>query len=769
MPQINDSFTMDDRLTPVQYAHMERWKDNAYSNDWTGVPGPQPNFSPEGLDRSALEACVGAPFYPGIEAGGLPGSRPIIDPSKFAEPFRLNHKAVNPGGITHVMALPWQNDFFQCADNWWPVPRPNSVIRKGVANQSFTAGVVDSAEDMVDFWHRLGFILSDVGAKHTEFNRCDGARIRLLTPVLDFQDISQGPMGMVREVSLAISFEVFSPSGPVTLQYAPRGAPFHPQLVAFNLSVTEWPTPVDAVATTTARLWVTYRTGVIGSTLPPQTVTVQDSTGTQRWTITILGNTVARKTAAIALVLDRSGSMSKDRGDGQKKHTSMQKAASIFVDVMLEGDGVGIVRFNEAAQVLQEVVALGNGGSSDTNREKTKGIINGPELNPDGHASIGDGILEGHRILNSSATTFDVKALVVLTDGMENRQRTIADVSPQIDEHTYAVGLGKPQNISVPALHAISNNNGDYMLVTGIIGQNNRFMLQKHLLQILAGISSLEVVMTVDGHLVSGRIERVPFRLTAGDAGVDVFLLTPETKIVDFRLQAPSGNITEPWLAMADSKKRFVLSTGVSYYRIALPIEYMANRFDGGGIWHALLTVGEPRLQRSDTRDGIDDSIRYSHADRRVIGTSAAAGGSNSSGHPIPQQEGLQAAAAQRALPYSIVVHAHSNLSLQVHSSQTGFEPGATIHLQALVTQSGVTLPATGLKVWAEVKSPDGNATDLPLGVQGDGRFTASMTPTLPGVYQMRIRARGTTIVGETFGREKTLTAAVWHGRGRGT
>ena len=38
MPDINDSGTNDDRLTPIQYAHMQRWKDNNFTNDWTGVP-----------------------------------------------------------------------------------------------------------------------------------------------------------------------------------------------------------------------------------------------------------------------------------------------------------------------------------------------------------------------------------------------------------------------------------------------------------------------------------------------------------------------------------------------------------------------------------------------------------------------------------------------------------------------------------------------------------------------------------------------------------
>ena len=37
MPDLRES-TPGGRLTPIQYAHMERWKDDNYTNDWTGVP-----------------------------------------------------------------------------------------------------------------------------------------------------------------------------------------------------------------------------------------------------------------------------------------------------------------------------------------------------------------------------------------------------------------------------------------------------------------------------------------------------------------------------------------------------------------------------------------------------------------------------------------------------------------------------------------------------------------------------------------------------------
>jgi hypothetical protein len=534
------------------------------------------------------------------------------------------------------------------------------------------------------------------------------------------------------------------------------------------------PTPANGVAT--ARLWVIYKTSTVGSVLPPQTVTVQEAGGTRSWTITVIGNTVARVTAAAALVLDRSGSMVEDRGDGQSKHDSLQQAASIFVDVMLEGDGVGVVRFNQDAQVLESIVALGSGGLSDVNRSNTRDIINGNGLDPNGQTSIGDGIFEGRGILNAATTPYGVKALVVLTDGVENSARLISEVAPQINENAYAVGLGKPQNISVPALQTISGNNGGYLLVTGAISTDNRFLLQKYFLQILAGISNAEIVLDPDGQLIPGRVERVPFQLTTADSGVDVILLTPNTRVVDFRVQTPSGQIIEPWRAMSEPGMRFVLSDGVAYYRLALPWEFMANRYDAGGTWHALLTIGHPRFERSNTRDGTDPSIREAMAEPATPLPAAMPPAplalrerraSVLAAEQVPAgMAAIGIAPVRQMLPYSIVVHAYSNLSFQARTEQVSFEPGAPIRLYAALAHSGI--PFTGdAQVWAEVTPPSGPVTTVGMEESSDAQYRGELATTLPGVYRIRMRASGTTLQGEPFTREQTLTAAVWRGGDR--
>lgn len=773
MPKLNNSGSDDDRLTPVQYQHLSNWANNTnFTNDWTGVPPPQTSITPDGLDRAALENCVGGAFYPGIETGGLPSDyRPSIDTSIYMEAYRLK-AATAPGTLSHVMALPWQNDFYQCANNWWPVPRPNYIVRNGMTDQSFTAGLIGSAQEMVDKWHNLGFILRS-GTQHVEVSRCDVPSIQLMTPVLNFLDIPARTMGMIRQTALAITFEVISPSSQVTLQYATGGAPSNSQLSVYNSTVQVGPTSGSSMAV--AQLWIIYTATATASVMPTQTVTVQDSGGTQSWTITIMGNTVPRKTTATALVLDHSGSMSDDAGDGQIKHDLLQKAATIFVNLMLDGDGAGLVCFNQDAQVLQPVIALGDGGLTDNNRGNTIDVINGSGLNPTGDTSIGDGIFAANVILAGAASSFDQSAMVVLTDGMENSPKFINDVASLINQDTYAVGLGQPQNISVPALQQISGNNGGYLLVTGAITTNNRFELTKYFVQILAGISNAEIVLDPQGELIPGHVEKIPFQLTSADSGIDVILLTPNTHIVDFRLLTPSGHIIEPWMAIADpAKMRFILADGVSYYRLVLPYQFMPNRFDSGGTWYALLKIGKPRVERGNSQDGTDISIL-----RSVAASAATHTSSRSSIHDTaisaedrekcPHLAATAAAVNPNAttdalrVPYSIVVHAYSNISLSAHTVQTSFEPGAAIQLHATLTQSGIPGVNQGY-VWAEVKSPNGTTVNVVMPKTETGEYVGHYTTSMPGVYDFRIRAIGASQSGERFTREKTLTAAVWRG-----
>jgi hypothetical protein len=190
-------------LTQTQYALLQEWVNGNFEKDWSGtepdIPAPA-EITPHGLDLSALEHCVGGPFYPGIEVSWL-----IQRPELYAEPFRLNvprapegedHSGAvtigaltfGPGFFTQQMALPWQADFYDCHKEkfespegpeyyymWWTAQRPDDVYPSGKEKQERWVRPFDSAkkgdapdalddelarfEQMQQRWPELRFII----------------------------------------------------------------------------------------------------------------------------------------------------------------------------------------------------------------------------------------------------------------------------------------------------------------------------------------------------------------------------------------------------------------------------------------------------------------------------------------------------------------------------------------------------------------------------------------------------------------------------------
>lgn len=157
-------------LTKVQYAAMKKWQDGKFYNDWFRLRKGTRRVTPSGLDRAALEACVGGAFFPGIE-----GSWFLRDKYIYVEPFRLAHSGMKAGDVTKQMAVPWQADFFDCSFEdskaWWPAQRPDDVYPEtGGPQLPWTRDLVQSYADMVKNWHRLGFIVKK-GSRFVETER----------------------------------------------------------------------------------------------------------------------------------------------------------------------------------------------------------------------------------------------------------------------------------------------------------------------------------------------------------------------------------------------------------------------------------------------------------------------------------------------------------------------------------------------------------------------------------------------------------------------
>lgn len=187
MPQLPDEVIADPgkedwdiaAVTPLQYAMLEKWRDGDFVADFKGalpryVPLEQIDIAeqPEALDRAALSGTAGTPFFPGIESWNI-----MKISAMYAAPLRLQSD-VRPGDLSMGNALPWQADFLDCSDTWWPVQRPGQVTRDGKPLQPWVPDDWDEFTEnpkynaMVKHWWELGFVIStNDGATYHEIER----------------------------------------------------------------------------------------------------------------------------------------------------------------------------------------------------------------------------------------------------------------------------------------------------------------------------------------------------------------------------------------------------------------------------------------------------------------------------------------------------------------------------------------------------------------------------------------------------------------------
>ena len=152
-------------LTETQYEIMHRWAKGQFSRGNGSIPPPLTTVTAAGLDRAALEACVGGAFFPGIECCWI-----IREPMLYLKPFEFRFRHASnendltgllPGDVTKRSACPWQADFYECSNNWWPAQRPNQVRRSATGNYVNWADNITNDMDMVQKWHDLGIVVKD--------------------------------------------------------------------------------------------------------------------------------------------------------------------------------------------------------------------------------------------------------------------------------------------------------------------------------------------------------------------------------------------------------------------------------------------------------------------------------------------------------------------------------------------------------------------------------------------------------------------------------
>ena len=120
--------------------------------------------------------------------------------------FRINLE--HPAGfLTEKMALPWQADYADCSDHWWPSQRPVHVTKQdGTPNQQWDRGIngrnLNGHLNMVKLWFNLAFVLRD--PRPANLRRLDDSR-SMASPDREaaILVVGGGPAGLATASALA--------------------------------------------------------------------------------------------------------------------------------------------------------------------------------------------------------------------------------------------------------------------------------------------------------------------------------------------------------------------------------------------------------------------------------------------------------------------------------------------------------------------------------------------------------------------------------------
>lgn len=582
-------------------------------------------------------------------------------------------------------------------------------------------------------WAEMENIILDVSSALVEFClaapcRCSTLDASLLTSSITFNDVPEGELTARAVVFSVIScqeahFEILPPTPRVISGPGSFGT-----LVS---STAALPTGAG-ITTRQARLWITFRGTAAGDSSTGEVKIRLVETG-EEWTIPITANTIERPTVATVLVLDQSGSMLSSSGISSlpTRNDVLKLAAPVFVNVLQEGNGIGIVDFDHNAYGRMDVQTVGPPSAFDPARSNALGFILAHTPNPSGLTAIGDGIEQAHNFL-ADETGYRHKAMVVFTDGYETDSKYISEVIGLIDERVFAIGLGTAAQIQPNALAAIANGTGGYLLMTGAIGNDDLFRLSKYYLQILAGVTNMNIVLDPEGYVKQGSKQRVPFYLNEADISLDVILLYhASVPVFHFELETPSGDLIVPASASSVAGVSFHVMGGLSFYRCTLPVPLGSGAH--AGKWHVVISIDDKYYKRY-----------LSSLDNKA----------------------LLAEIKTHGVRYNLNVHSFSGLKFEARLLQTSNEPGAVLRLRAVLTEYNVPVSQSRAYVYATFERPDNTTGSIALIEEGmeTGIYVAQETALLPGVYTFRVMASGLSLRNHHFTREQLVTGAVWKG-----
>jgi hypothetical protein len=492
------------------------------------------------------------------------------------------------------------------------------------------------------------------------------------------------------------------------------------------------------------KIWFQYTAPAVGAVSQPHddgpvnTTITCDQVPALQFQIELRAHSIQRPTVAVQLVLDQSGSMADPAGtSGLTRLQVLISSAKRFVDVITQGNAIGIIRFDQNAYppsdptygglAITQVPDTDPGSAFKVN---ARNIIDAHGAH--GDTSVGDGLIMGHNLLAAVAGSYPNRALLLLTDGLENEPETIVTAIGMgaTDNRTFAIGLGNEFQVDTAKLTSIAGSTNGKLYLTGLLtpGTDDYFAVSKFFLQILAAVTNTNIVRDPTGYINVGTRIKIPFDLCDADIDCRVILLT-DFPVVKLSVETPDGQIIDETNAAAFGVT-FASADTTKTGTFHLPLAFQANKIQSG-TWYAVLEIDPDSYQKILTGEFRKGQQRFL-SDLRSKGAR-----------------------------YCLSVHSFSNLRMTAKIDQTAFTPGSTLSLRTTLTEYNQPVERRA-NVNAELEYPDHTRTVLALAETQPGIFETSLAATQAGIYRFNVVANGGTYKGVPFTREELLTAATF-------
>jgi hypothetical protein len=477
---------------------------------------------------------------------------------------------------------------------------------------------------------------------------------------------------------------------------------------------------------------------------------------TQTWTFPLTAEIIPPVALDVGVVVDRSGSMTDSLGTRVKMDAGVS-ASQLLVELLRPNldDRVAIVRFNEMPDVVVPMTPVTSATAPTQADIRQKVATDIPPAA--GATAIAGGALTGIKEIRTPRAAPPpalTRALVVLTDGIENRafedppgsgnwfsllggqmstpaggSVTTSAMPHPADIDTYAIGLGKAGDISPTQLNALAGDPKHFRHVDRDLTGMAYFELEQFFTKIFMDIVDMAMVVDPMYWISPGDKHEIEFDVLRGDVDALVVLHDFEGLRLPFFCVSPIGEIIDPTSVPTGYQLRSGATSRARLVEFKMPLKE-PDRY--AGRWKVVVEhqgrvcTGMPD-EKSDERGFLPRKCRPF-------------------GDP---------------LLYGIAIGVGSNFRMTPFVTPGPVYVGDPILLTALVTEA--KLPVTGCTVTVDATAPNGATWTLALfddgahadGAADDGEYAATFTHTsVEGTYHFRFIATGRSRDGEPVRRE---------------